>query len=92
VLSGGGVSGDGSVVGPLGLIVRAQLASRFVRRQRLRVLTAKQSPENLATLSELIESGKLAPIIDRSYLLSEAPEAIRYLEKEHARAKVVITI
>jgi NADPH:quinone reductase-like Zn-dependent oxidoreductase len=92
VLSGGGVSGDGSLVGPLGLIVRAQLASRFVRGQRLRVLTAKQSPENLATLSELIESGKLAPIIDRSYLLSEAPEAIRYLEKEHARAKVVITI
>ena len=43
-------------------------------------------------MRELIESGKLAPVIDRTYPLSEAPEAIRYLEVEHARAKFVITV
>jgi NADPH:quinone reductase-like Zn-dependent oxidoreductase len=91
ILSGGGVSGGGSLVGPMGLILRAQVVSRFVRH-RLVQLTATPSRENLATLRELIESGKVAPVIDRTYPLSEAPEAIRYLEVEHARAKVVITV
>jgi NADPH:quinone reductase-like Zn-dependent oxidoreductase len=85
------VSGGGSLVGPMGLILRGQVLSRFVRH-RLLVLTAKQSRENLATLRDLVESGKVAPVIDRTYPLSEAPEAIRYLEVEHARAKVVITV
>jgi NADPH:quinone reductase-like Zn-dependent oxidoreductase len=52
---------------------------------------AVPSRENLATLRELAESGKITPVIDRTFPLSEAPEAIRYLEVEHARAKVVIT-
>ena len=65
--------------------------SRFVRH-RLSLLTAKPSRENLATLRELAESGKVTPVIDRTYPLSEAPDAIRYLEVEHARAKVVITV
>jgi len=91
ILSGGGVSKGGSLIGPVGLIIRGQLLSRFVRHGLL-VLTAKPSRENLATLRELAESGKVTPVIDRTYPLSEAPEAIRYLEVEHARAKVVITV
>jgi NADPH:quinone reductase-like Zn-dependent oxidoreductase len=91
VLSGGGVSKGGSVVGPLGLIVRAMLVSRFVRH-RVLTLTAKQSRENLTALRELAESAKLTAVIDRTYPLSEAAEAIRYLEVEHARAKVVVTV
>jgi len=91
VLSGGGVSNGGSLIGPVGLIIRGQMLSRFVRH-RLRVLTATPSKENLAALRELAESGKITPVIDRTYPLSEAPEAIRYLEEEHARAKVVITV
>jgi NADPH:quinone reductase-like Zn-dependent oxidoreductase len=91
VLSGGGVSRGGSLIGPVGLMVRGQLLARFVR-QRLLVLTVKPSKENLAALRELAESGKVAPVIDRTYPLIEAPEAIRYLEVEHARAKVVITM
>jgi len=91
VLSGGGVSGGGSLIGPVGLIVRGQVLSRFVRH-RLLALTATPGRENLAALRELAESGKVAPVIDRSYQLSEVPEAIRYLEVEHARAKVVITV
>jgi NADPH:quinone reductase-like Zn-dependent oxidoreductase len=91
ILSGGGASSGGSLVGPMGLLLRAQVVSRFVRH-RLLQLTATPSRENLATLRELIESGEVAPVIDRTYPLREAPEAIRYLEVEHARAKVVITV
>jgi NADPH:quinone reductase-like Zn-dependent oxidoreductase len=47
--------------------------------------------KDLATLKELIEAGKITPVIDRTYSLSETPEAIRYLEEGHARGKVVIT-
>jgi NADPH:quinone reductase-like Zn-dependent oxidoreductase len=91
VLSGGGVSDGGSFFGPMGLLIRGQLTSRFVGH-RLLGLTATPSKESLAALRELAESGKVAPVIDRTYPLSEVPEAIRYLEVEHARAKVVITV
>jgi len=43
-------------------------------------------------LTELIETGKIRPVIDRTYPLRETAEAIRYLETGHARAKVVITV
>jgi NADPH:quinone reductase-like Zn-dependent oxidoreductase len=91
VLSGGGVSRGGSMFGPMGLMLRGQLMTRFVRH-RVLMLPAKPSKENLATLRELAESGKVVPVIDRTFPMSEAPEAIRYLEVEHARAKVVITV
>jgi NADPH:quinone reductase-like Zn-dependent oxidoreductase len=91
VLSGGGVYDGGSLVGPLGLMLRGQLAARFVK-QRLLQLTAKPSVANLNTLREMAEAGQITPAIDRTYPLSEVPEAIRYLEDEHARAKVVITV
>jgi NADPH:quinone reductase-like Zn-dependent oxidoreductase len=91
VLSGGGVSSGVSLVGPMGLFIRGELTSRFVRHRLLR-LTVIASKENLAALRELAESGKVAPVIDRTYPLSEVPEAIRYVEVEHARAKVVITV
>ena len=48
--------------------------------------------EDLILISELLEAGKIAPVIDRRYPLSEVPEAIRYLEGGHARGKVVITV
>jgi NADPH:quinone reductase-like Zn-dependent oxidoreductase len=75
----------------MGLILKGQAMSRFVQH-RLLILTARPSKENLATLSELAESGKLIPVIDRTYALNEVPEAIRYLETDHARAKVTITV
>jgi NADPH:quinone reductase-like Zn-dependent oxidoreductase len=91
LLSGGGVSEGGSLFGPVGLTLRGALVSRFVR-QRVLSFLAKPSKENLATLREFVESGKVTPVIDRTYPLSETPEAVRYLEVEHARAKVVITV
>ncbi|WP_328927814.1 NAD(P)-dependent alcohol dehydrogenase [Streptomyces sp. NBC_00190] len=91
VLSGGGVSEGGSLLGPMGLIIKGRALSRFVG-QRLLVLTATPSSQNLAALRELVERGDLAPVVDRTYPLREAAEAIRYLEVEHARAKVVVTV
>ncbi|WP_246107680.1 NAD(P)-dependent alcohol dehydrogenase [Saccharothrix saharensis] len=91
VLSGGGVSDGGSLIGPMGLGVRARLPAPLVR-QRFVQLNAKTSREHLATLRGLAESGAVVPVVDRTYPLSEAPEAIGYLELEHARAKVVITV
>ena len=43
-------------------------------------------------MKELLEAGKVKPVIDRCYPLSEVPEALRYLEEGHARGKVVITV
>ncbi len=71
--------------------VRALLLSRFVD-QKLTTFISTANHEDLIVLEELIESGKIAPVIDRTYPLSEAPQAIRYLEQGHARGKVVITV
>ena len=49
-------------------------------------------PEDLVSLRDLLEAGKVTPVIDKRYSLTEAPEAIRYLEAGHARGKVVITV
>ncbi|MDX8035840.1 NAD(P)-dependent alcohol dehydrogenase [Lentzea sp. BCCO 10_0856] len=91
VLSGGGVSNGGSLVGPMGLTIAGGLISRFVRQRVLR-LDAAVNTENLVTLAGLAESGAVVPVIDRTYPLPETSEAIRYLELDHARAKVVITV
>jgi NADPH:quinone reductase-like Zn-dependent oxidoreductase len=60
-----------------------------------RVLTScgtRVNQEDLRTVGKLIEAGKLTPVIDRTYPLVEAPEALRYLEQGHPAGKVVITI
>jgi NADPH:quinone reductase-like Zn-dependent oxidoreductase len=72
-------------------ILRAPLLSALVR-QRLRPLVSKERRADLLVLKELIEAGKVTPVIDRTYPLSEVPEAIRYLEQEHARGKIVIRV
>jgi NADPH:quinone reductase-like Zn-dependent oxidoreductase len=89
VLSGGGVWTGGSFGGPMGLLLTGMLARPFVRA-RVRQLVAVPNPARLATLRELAESGVLRPVIDRTYAMRQAAEAIHYLEVEHARAKVVL--
>jgi NADPH:quinone reductase-like Zn-dependent oxidoreductase len=69
----------------------APLRSLFTQ-QKLRGLISKERHEDLLTLKDLIEAGKLTPVIDRTYPLREAPQAIRYLERGHARGKVVLTV
>jgi NADPH:quinone reductase-like Zn-dependent oxidoreductase len=72
-------------------ILRAPLLSALVR-QRLRPLVSKERSKDLLVLKELIEAGKITPVIDRTYPLSEAPQAIRYLEEGHAGGKVVVRV
>ena len=89
VLSSG--ESDGRWIGPVDRLIKAAVLSPFVS-QKLGSFLAKPSKDDLQFLKELIEAGKLTPVIDRTYSLSEVPEAIRYLEEGHARGKVVITV
>lgn len=91
LISGGGTFEGGSLVGPMGLFIRSQLVKPFVRQRLARVADVPGGP-NLVALRELIESGAVTPVIDRTFPLSETAAAIRYVETEHARAKVVITM
>ncbi len=91
VLSSG--DSDGRWIGPLDRIIKAAVLSPFVS-QTLGSLTlnARRSKKDLEYLKNLIEAGKLTPVIDRTHSLSEVPEAIRYVEKGHTRGKVVIAM
>jgi NADPH:quinone reductase-like Zn-dependent oxidoreductase len=60
--------------------------------QKLTTLISKENHEDMLVLKELIEAGKVTPAIDRTYPLSETPQAIRYVEEGHARGKVDITV
>lgn len=71
--------------------IKALVWSQFSNR-KLTGLLAKSTKEDLTILQNLMETGKVTPVIDRHYSLSEVPEAIRYLEEGHARGKVVITV
>ena len=88
---GAGIVGlGGSMVRLLAHQITELVLSRFVS-QKFLTLMAKLRKEDLVIMGELIETGKITPVIDRYYSLSESPEAIRYLEQGHARGKVVIT-
>jgi NADPH:quinone reductase-like Zn-dependent oxidoreductase len=86
-----GAGGPSGVWGMLAVahLLKEIVLSRFVS-QKLIAYVAKFSKEDLALLGELILAGKITPVIDRRYVLSEVPEAIRYLEEGHARGKVTI--
>jgi NADPH:quinone reductase-like Zn-dependent oxidoreductase len=86
-----GGEGGGRWFGGLDRQLRAMILSRFVG-QKLGTFVSTQNHEDLLVLKELIESGKVTPVIDRTYPLAEVPEAMRYLEEGHARGKVVITV
>ena len=72
-------------------VFKAFILSLFMRKQG-RLFVANPKQENLALLKELIEAGKLSPVIDRTYPLNDFVEAFRYLDTGHARGKVIITV
>jgi len=90
VIIGGGGPNDGRWLGPLPRMVRALLLARFAS-QRFVLLLAEIRQDDLTFLGDLMQSGQVTPVIDRSFPLSQVPDAIRYLEKGHARGKVIIT-
>jgi NADPH:quinone reductase-like Zn-dependent oxidoreductase len=89
VITGGET--DGRWLGGTDRQLRALVLSRFVE-QKLTTFISTEKREDMIVLTELIESGQITPVIDRTYPLTEAAEAIRYLEQGRARGKVVITV
>ena len=89
-----GIGGAGLHPETWGRIVgnfKADLLSRFVRQKFVSYVT-KLDKDDLKLLSDLMQTGKVTPVIDRTYKLSETAEAMRYFEEGHARGKVVITV
>jgi NADPH:quinone reductase-like Zn-dependent oxidoreductase len=79
------------MIGPLSRAITAPLLSRFVS-QRLMMHLTRPSQADLIEIGELIEAGKVTPVIDSRYGLSDASEAVRHLEQGHPRGKVVVTM
>jgi NADPH:quinone reductase-like Zn-dependent oxidoreductase len=75
----------------MSFVIKAFLQAMFSRRV-LRFFVCSVNSEDLVVLKELIESGKVTPVIDRVYKLEETPEAIGYVGKGHARGKVIISV
>ena len=89
-----GIGGAGSHEGQwarLGGSLKALVASWFIS-QKFVTFIARITREDLTILSDLMESGKVTPVIDKRYRLNEVAQALRYLEEGHAQGKVVITV
>jgi NADPH:quinone reductase-like Zn-dependent oxidoreductase len=86
-----GGEGGGRWFGGIDRQLRASMLSPFVS-QKLGTFIAKADDEKLLGLKQLIEAGKVTPVVDKTYALREVPEAIRRLEEGHARGKVAITV
>ncbi len=90
-----GVGGAGphysEMIGRVGGSIKGSLLSPFVR-QKLVMFITKLNKEDLAMLGDLMRTGKVTPVIDRTYKLNETAEAMRYLEEGHARGKIIITL
>jgi NADPH:quinone reductase-like Zn-dependent oxidoreductase len=82
---------NGQWIGPMATPIKALMLSPFVS-QKFAPLLAELNKEDLTILRDLMQAGKMTPVIDRRYRLNEVPAAIRYLEQGHARGKVVITL
>jgi NADPH:quinone reductase-like Zn-dependent oxidoreductase len=82
---------SGNWLGPLMRPIAGLLLSPFMDQDFV-MLLAQLDPEDLALLGELIQAGKVVPVIDRRYALSDVPEAIRYSEEGHARGKIIINV
>lgn len=91
LLIGGGGPDAGRWVGPLATPLNARILQPFVDQKFVWML-AELNADDLASLGKLVQARSVTPVIDRRYKLSETAEALRYLEKGHARGKVVLTV
>ena len=91
VMIGGGGPNDNRWIGPFGRVIHTMVLSPFVS-QKMGMMMADANQKDLTVLGDLMQSGKVKPVIDRTYKLSGVPDAIRYLEQGHARGKVIITV
>ncbi len=83
------------VGGSVATMFQMLLLGAWIRRttgRKIRILAVQPNPKDMLYMTELFEAGKVVPVIDRRYPLSEVPEALRYLGEGHAKGKVVITV
>ena len=90
-LAPGGIHLPNTGHGGMSYVMKAYALSAFMRQHASPFLSVPNA-EDLLYIKDLIEAGKVTPVIDRTYPMSETPEALRYLEEEHAQGKVVIII
>jgi len=81
----------GNWIGPIAGPIKALMLSPFVGQEFVMIL-AEIRQDDLTILGELMQTGKMTPVIDRRYRLSEVPEAIRYSEEGHAQGKTIINV
>jgi NADPH:quinone reductase-like Zn-dependent oxidoreductase len=91
VMVGGGGASDQGLFGVLARPLKAMMMSPFVSQQ-MGMMMADANQKDLTLLADMMQSGKVKPVIDRTYKLSEVPAAIAYVEEGHARGKVVISV
>jgi NADPH:quinone reductase-like Zn-dependent oxidoreductase len=84
-------NGGGHAGGKLGRVIRGAIASMLVRQQGAPSVKTQNRPD-LVALAELVEAGKVTPVIDRTYPLGQTPEAIGHVAAGHTRGTVVITM
>jgi len=83
------------VGGSVGVLFQILLLGPWIRRtsgRNIRLLTVQPNRNDMISIAELCEAGKIIPVIDRSYPLKETPEALRYVEEGRAKGKVIITV
>jgi NADPH:quinone reductase-like Zn-dependent oxidoreductase len=90
ILVGVGAPADVPLSRLLAVLIGELVQSLFVR-QKIAIFIARVNQQDLTTVRELMAAGKVTPVIDKRYRLSEAREAFRYMETGHARGKVIIT-
>src|SRR6266545_6638796 len=88
---GGGGANEQGLIGAMAKPIKAKLLSPFVS-PKIETMLAELNQKDLTLLAEMMQSGQMKPVIDRTYKLSEVPDAVRYLEQGHARGKVVIAV
>ncbi|MGH3240803.1 MAG: NAD(P)-dependent alcohol dehydrogenase [Spirillospora sp.] len=91
VIVGGIAARRGGLLGPAAQMLRGALASPFIS-QRVATVQWKPNSTDLELLAGLMEKGRLTPVIDRTYPFDQIPDALRYIERGHARGKVAITV
>ena len=91
VLSGGGNPGESLYLGPVGLLAKTGIFGRLLG-PRVQIPRAVPDAQRLTDLAGMAARGEIRPVIDRTYPLADAAAAVRHLEAEHARGKVVVTI
>jgi len=84
-----GSNNDGDYLGPLADVLKAKAYDPFVS-QHFGFMLAALKPEDLATLRDMMAEGKIRSVIDRTFKMSEVPDAIRYVETGRARGKVLV--